>query len=318
MSIYTGRQINFGIWIEATRGETATNQYWIPKTNMDFDDKIETKEITSSLGDKLDVSNIELTKQWGEGNIETEASAKALWFFFLTSLWNVQSAAEGSLYKHTFKIKNDGPNPSATIFIEEPNGQFSYPLALISDFTLNAAVGDPVTATASFKSKKAVSRTDLTPTYIADELFNTKNATIKFAENVSDLPTAELTCIESVELNIQKENIEQFCLNYGNEPKDIIDGPISITGSVVATFEADSFYKNYALDGKEFAFEMELLNNDETQSLKITTPKAKFTEYSRDKWNDDIVKVNLNFKVFKNSSLDAITVELVNDLPAYN
>ena len=78
MSIYTGRQINFGIWIEATRGETATNQYWIPKTNMDFDDKIETKEITSSLGDKLDVSNIELTKQWGEGNIETEASAKAL------------------------------------------------------------------------------------------------------------------------------------------------------------------------------------------------------------------------------------------------
>ena len=41
MSIYTGRQIHFWIWIEQTRWTQAANAMWVPKTSMDFDDKIE-------------------------------------------------------------------------------------------------------------------------------------------------------------------------------------------------------------------------------------------------------------------------------------
>nr|DAT00709.1 MAG TPA: hypothetical protein [Caudoviricetes sp.] len=31
-------------------------------------------------------------------------------------------------------------------------------------------------------------------------------------------------------------------------------------------------------------------------------PKVKFTDYGRDKDNDNLVKVNLNFKAFQNES----------------
>ena len=325
MSIYTGRQIHFWIWIEQTRWTQAANAMWVPKTSMDFDDKIEITENTSSIWNKIDVSWLELTKQWWEGSVETVASANSIWNFLLCALWkDTVSTIDAGLneYAHTFTIENSEPNPSATIFTKEPNWDFYYPLALISDFTLSAAVGEDITASASYMSKKAVA-TSLNPTYNEDFTFTTKNATIKIAETVAELDTAPLACIESIELQITKENIEQYCLNYGNEPKDIVDWKISISGSLVATF-SNNDYKNLALDWKQFAMKIEL--EDESgfakvwfyPSITITIPKAKFNDYWRDKWNDDIVKVNLSYKAFQNDSQnEAIEVVLVNNTPTY-
>ena len=56
----------------------ASKILWTPKTSLDFDDKIEVTEITDSIGSKLDVSGLELTKQWGEGSVETQASANSI------------------------------------------------------------------------------------------------------------------------------------------------------------------------------------------------------------------------------------------------
>jgi hypothetical protein len=44
------------------------------------------------------------------------------------------------VFSHLFTINNDSVNPSLTIFTKEPNGDFHYPLALISSLSISAQV----------------------------------------------------------------------------------------------------------------------------------------------------------------------------------
>lgn len=326
MSKYTWRQIHAGVGIETIRWTKASAITWLPKTSFDFDDKIETKEDTSSLGTKLDVADIEITREYAEWNIEMKASANNIWNFLYSILWKkvTSTVVASKVFSHLFTINNDSENPSLTIFTKEPNGDFHYPLALINSLSISAQVWEPIMITASFKSKKAVSD-NLTATYVTDYPFKASHSKFKVADKETGLNTASLACIESFELVISKENIETFCLNNWNEPVDILDWKIWITWSITAVF-SDNDYKNKALNWKEFA----LLFALEDQSVKIwnengkhpllefTLPKVKFTDYWRDKDNDNLVKVNLNFKAFQNESgVEPIKVRLQNWISNY-
>ncbi len=177
---------------------------------------------------------------------------------------------------------------------------------------------------ASIKSKKGVAD-NLNATYETDYIFKASHSKIKIAETESGLATAPIDCIESFELTITKDTLETFCLNNWNEPVDILDWKIGINGSITAVFK-DNKYKDLALNGKQFAllFSLEDQNtkiagvNGKFPLLEFILPKVKFVDYWRDKWNDDIVKVNLNFKAFKNESgVEPIKIKLQNGKSDY-
>ena len=326
MSKYTWRQIQVWVGIETIRWTKSSNITWLPKTSFDFDDKIETKEDSSSLWTKLDVSDIEITREYAEWNIEMKAGANNIWFLLYSILGKKKTSivVPDKVFSHIFTINNDSENPSLTIFTKEPNWDFHYPLALIESLTLSAQVWEPITITASFKSKKWVTD-NLNTTYSTDYVFKAIHSKFKVTDKEADLNGARLACIESFELVISKENLETFCLNNWNEPIDILDGKIWITWSITAVF-SDNDYKNKALNWREFA----LLFSLEDQTVKIWNetgkhpllefilPKVKFTDYGRDKDNDNLVKVNLNFKAFQNESgVEAIKVKLQNWVSNY-
>lgn len=326
MSKYTWRQIHAWVGIETTRGSKAGKITWLAKTSFNFDDKIETKEDSSSLGWKIDISDIEVVKEYAEGNIEMRASANNIWNFLYAILGKkaTTTVVPSKVFSHLFTINNDSVNPSLTIFTKEPNGDFHYPLALISSLSISAQVWEPINITASFKSKKWVAD-NLTATYETDYSFKASHSKIKIADKEAWLNSASLACIESFELNISKENIETFCLNNWNEPVDILDWKIWITGSITAVF-SDNDYKDKALNWKEFALLFGLEDksvkiadeNEKFPTLEFILPKVKFTDYGRDKGNDNLVKVNLNFKAFQNESwVEPIKVKLQNWVSNY-
>jgi len=327
MPKYTGRQIHIWVWIESTRGTKATNITWFPKTSFDFDDKIETKEDESSLWSKIDISWVEIVKEFAEGNIEMKASANNIWNFIYSILWKKRTTkiVDNKVFSHIFTINNDSDNPSLTIFTKEPNWSYVYPLALISNLTISAQVGEPIKVTATLKSKKWVSETIVDPVYVTDYIFKASHSNIKIAEKESDLAAASPACIESFELTISKESIEAFCLNNWNEPVDILDWKIWVTWSITAVF-SNNDYKDKALNWKEFALLFWLEDKNTTiageagkyPNIEFTFPKVKFTDYSRNKGNDELVKVSLNFKAYQNESwVEPIKVKLQNWVANY-
>lgn len=326
MSKYTWRQIHFWIWTETTRGTKATTKVWMPKTSFDFDDKIETQEDEASLGSKIDISGIEVVKKYAEWSIEQKVWANSIGYFLNAILWNTTTevVTASKVFSHLFKIKNDGNNPSLTIFTKEPNGDFSYPLALIESLTISAEVWNFITINVSFKSKVGETATH-TATYWTDYQFKAKHSELKIADNEAWFTSAPLACIESFELAITKENLELFCLNNWNEPADILDWKIGITWSLTAVF-SDLDYKNKALNDKEFAIYFALKDTEtkiagvtwKNPSLEFIIPKTKITDYGRDKSNDSIVKVNLSWKVYQNESwVEPIKVKLQNGVSTY-
>lgn len=326
MSKYVWRQIHVWVGVESTRWTKATTKAWFPKTSFDFGDKIETIEDEASLGLKLDVSDIDVSKHYGQWSMEGKVQANSIGYFLLAMLGQkvTTTVTAGKVFEHIFTINNTGSNPSLTIFTKEGNGDYNYPLALIENLTLNATVWNHITVNVSFKSKKG--KTDnLTATYETDYPFKAKHSEFRIADDEAWLVTAPVACIESFELQITKENIEDFCLNAGNEPIDILDGKIGITWSITAVF-ADEGYRNIALNGTQKAFQFSLEDDTtdiantawKTPLLEFTLPKVKFTDYGRDTSNDSLVKQNLSFKVFQNdSSTEAIKVKLRNGKSNY-
>lgn len=327
MPKYTGRQIHIWAWIESTRWTKATTTTWLAKTSFDFDNKIETKEDESSLGSKIDISWVGIIREFAEGNIEMKASANNVWLFLYSILGKKKTSTivASKVFSHLFTINNESENPSLTIFTKEPNGDYHYPLALISNLSISAQVWEPITLNISLKSKKAVTDTITTANYETDYIFKGSHSKIKIAENENALTSSPLACIESFELVISKETIEDFCLNNWNEPTDFLDWKIWITWSITATF-SNNDYKDKALNWQEFALlfwlEDQTINiwweSEKHPSLEFILPKVKFTDYWRSKGNDELVKVNLNFKAYQNeSSVEPIKVKLQNWVSNY-
>lgn len=323
---YTWRQINVWLGIETTRWTKSSTIAWFPKTNANFQDKIETIEDESALGLKIDTSDIDIARHYAEWSLEWKVQANNIWYLLYSILWNktTTTITASKVFSHLFKIENSWNNPSLTIFTKEWNGDYNFPLAIINSLTINATVWESITVSANFKSKKGVSDT-LTTTYWTDYPFKAKHSTFKIANDKVWLTSAPVACIESFELTITKETLEDYCLNNGNEPIDITDGKIGITWSITAVFN-DNNYKDIALNGTQKAMEFSLEDTAtdiaweawKNPLIKFVMPKVKFTEYWKDMSNDSLVKQNLSFKVFQNTSdIEAIEVTLQNGQTNY-
>ena len=327
MAKYIWRQIDIWFWVEGTRGTKATNIHWTPKTSFDFWDKIEVIEDESALWLKLDTSNIDIAKKYGQWTIEGKLSANSIGYLLYSMLWNKVTTEQvaGKVFEHLFTINNESNNPSLTIFTNEPNGDFYYPLALIESLTISANVWEFINVSATFKSKMGVSET-LTASYETDYQFKARHSLYKLANVESWLASANEGCIESFELNFTKENIESYCLNSDNEPIDIIDWKIGITWSITTVYNDKATYREPSLAWTQKSI-MFALEDDSVEIegefwayplVEFVLPKIKFTDYQRDNSNDDIVKENISFKVIQNdSTTEAIKVTVQNSTADY-
>lgn len=66
MSKITGRSVSIGFGKETTRGTAVPASVWFPKTDISFDEKIETLVKEQSIGSIMDATGHEVVKTWSE------------------------------------------------------------------------------------------------------------------------------------------------------------------------------------------------------------------------------------------------------------
>jgi len=322
---YTWRSVNVGLWIETIRGTVTPPITWQPKTDFDYETRVERTEDEASLGVKADSQDSFITKIYGDG--EVKSNVYVTWIgYWLYSLLGKETVTEvvTDVYDHLLQVNHLSESPSITLAVSEPNGDYAFPLWFITSFTLSVS-REEASMSIALSSKAGIKQwSSYNPAYVQDYQLKPKNSLFKLADNLAGLSGVNPQCIKSFEITIERTSIEDYCLSQGEWVMDYLTGQYSITGSITATYNDEATFKIPAQSDIAKACSFELTDSQvnigggENPSIKFTLPKVKFIEFSRNISNGEIIEQTANFKAFYDATTGKyIDVNLVNNHPTY-
>ena len=324
MSKFIGRLVDIGITKEAVRGTAETTaSFWLPKVSLSYDDDIEQVHDESSIGVIEDSPNAAITGKYASGDIEGNITDKSFGLLLLSVLGAVSTTgpAETSVYTHTFSVSEGAQHQSLTLFLNDPNQDYKYPLAVIDGLELDAMIGKFATYKASFRSKVGATGS-FSPSYTAENYFLPQHGSFKYASALSGLTGASAFAIRSVKLKINK-NVEDDRKLGSLDPVDILNKQFAVEGSLEFVYNDQTFKTEMLADTAE-AVRIRLTNSDVTigstlhPQITIDLAKVKFSKFVKKYANNDIVTASVDFKAFYSlSDAKMITVELITTQTAY-
>jgi hypothetical protein len=323
MTKFIGRLADIGIAKETSRGtaESAAT-FWLPKTSLTYDDTIEQVVDESNMGVIEDSPNAAVIAKSGEGSIEGNIGAKSFGLLLLSALGGVStSGPSDSAYTHTFSVLESAQHPSLTLFLDDPNQDYKYALAMLDTLEIDVLIGAFAKFVASFRSKVGATAT-LTPSYSAEDNFLPQHGSLIYASALSGLGFGTAFNIRSLKLKIEK-NIEDDRNIGSTDPTDILNKQFSITGSVEFVF-TDNTFKSDMLADTAKAIRLQLSNSDVTigssthPKLTFDLAKVKFSNFKRNYDNNSIVTATADFKGFYSlSDAKMVAAVVINTQSSY-
>lgn len=317
-----GRKIEVGIGKEASRGTKVTPSFWVPKYEVNIQDKKKYIDNEQSIGVIADTDGSAIVQEWAEGDITGKIASDNFGLFLLATLGNSFSTDKETTVKdHTFELLNSNQHQSLTIECKNDNEQLAYALGVINALKITADVGKFVEFSASFFAKKGVASSS-TPAYSSENEFIAKNASVKFADTLSGLDSASSTPMKSVELSIEK-NIEPEDVLGSNEPLNYFNKQTSIEINIESLY-TDTTLEAYFKNGTSKAMRIDIINSDVTigassnPALRIDLPKVSFPDWALSGANDELVAQTLKLKAhYSQSDSKFITAILTNETYSY-
>ncbi len=324
MTKFIGRLADIGIAKEASRGtaESAAS-FWLPKVSLSIDDGIEQAIDESSVGVIEDSPGAAVIAKFAEGEIEGNLYDKSFGLILLSALGGVStgSAQETTVYPHTFSVLQSAQHPSLTLFLDDPNQDYKYALAMLQSLDLDVMLGQYARYKASFRSKVGATAT-LSPSYTEENHFLPQHGSLKVASDLSGLGAASTIDIRSVKLTISK-NVEDDRKVGSVDQADILNKELSVEGSLELVFN-DNTFKTQMLADTAQAMRIRLTNTDVTigstlnPQLTIDLAKVQFSSFERGYGNGDVVTATVDFKAFYSiADAEMLTAELINTQSSY-
>jgi len=324
MAKILGRTGAIGIGKETTKGTAVVPTYWIPVQSYSHDDKAEHVKNDSVMGRIEEYNAAHLIKKWGEGDYEGKIFLNSvgaeLTALFGKAPTSTQRATSG-VYDHAFSLQNDNDHKSLTLSYKDALQALSWPLGMIDTWSLDVAVDDYVKRSLSIKSKKSETAT-LTPAIANEVEFIPKNVSFKMASAQSGLAAASAINVTSFNLEVSK-NVEELYVLGNEEPHDIINKQVGVTGSVEMYFESTT-YRDYYFANTHRAIRLDMtdvatdLGSGHNPQLYFDLNEVVFDEFERGWDPNDPLKQTLNFEALYNLADAAmITARLTNLVTSY-
>lgn len=324
MPTHIGRLEGYGVGKETTRGTAIAPVTWVHQTEANFENTIESVMDESALGVLMTTSESVKTKQFAEGTIAGIATDTSIGYFLLSLLGNPTSAETSGTgaYEHTFTMDNTNSKPSITISKSTPIEDLAFANAMVSALNITGNVGEAVNMSAELRAKASESAT-LSKSYAEQNKFYVKNATIKFADTVAGLDSADGECMDTFDIALTQELEDSFCLTSWVDLGDIYNKGFSIDGNfwkkkTSNTLESWVNNKTQKAMRIEFIDTSKTIGVEDNPTVQINLSKVTFEDHSSDGWLDDIMMENVNFKAHYDLSTSSdIEVKLINELSTY-
>ncbi|MCK5015454.1 MAG: hypothetical protein KAS32_00115 [Candidatus Peribacteraceae bacterium] len=332
MAKIIGAEANIGIAKEAVRGTVETTAtFWMPKAELTVDDKADMAIDDSTIGVIEDARCQAVVNKFAEGDFAGSIKLDFMGLLLLSTLGSVSTSLddpEATVNTHTFNVLQSIQHPSLTLFIADGENDFRHPLGMIASYGISAELDSFIKVNVAFRSKVGVLEGGgLTPVYSTDDFcgFIPKDMEFKVATDVAGLDGASAIGIRTIDFTIEK-NVEDDRVLGSVDPVDINNKQMSIEGSMEIVFDdtiAQAF-KDDMLGDIAKAMRIKMVNSDVTigatsnPTLQFDFNKVKFTEFTRNYGNGDIVTASVSFKaLYKQSEAKMIEAVIINTVDSY-
>jgi len=306
MTKIIGRKFNIGLGKETARGTTVAAAFWIPKMDLDIDDKIDFATDDSSIGVIEDAISQDITKKYSEIAIGGRVYDKSFGLILLSTFGTETSSTlvETGVYDHLFNVGQTSQHTSLTVSAADPNGGtgLRYTLAMTDQLDVEFEVGKYLTFKASMRAN-ANTATANTAAFVAENGFRPQDGTVKFASALSGLTAASAIQVKKGSISIKKNLQDDFII--GNVVAvDRLNTVFQVEGTLELTYEDRTYIDTDMLADLAQAMRITFANTSvligatKSPQLEIDLGKVKIQEVSRKMSNNDVVLQTVKFKGF--------------------
>jgi hypothetical protein len=325
MAKYIGRRVNVGIGKESVRGTGVAPSAFVPKLNIDFDDKANKARSGESFGQIAGTgSQSVVTGRFSEGSLEGEINVNSFGLILLAVFGSSTPTTVDGAYKHTYTLTNSNQHQSLTISVDNPNNAKMFKGCVIDSLEITASPDEIVKFNVGFKGKKGNDTTMLSTNYtISDYKFVGRDLQVKIAADTASLNAATAVSIKELKLTINK-NAEYEWILGTLEPDDVVNKQITIQGQLTINYEDDT-WKTLMTNGTYQALRIYFNNarttigSANTPQLLFEFPVVDFAEWEPKRDNDAVATQKINFTVLYDSDNARFISDahIVNDTPSY-
>ena len=295
MSKHVGRRGVLGVAKEASRGTiVGTPTFWIPRSTISFDDKIEQAREEEAMGRIADSDAAFVTQKMADGEFESNLDDKTVGIILTSLLGASPTTTGGPTYAHTYALSNTNQHKSLSIAYQDPDTTRIFPLAVVDQVKINVEQNAIVNFTVAFKSRVGRDWGTLTADFTGlGNKFLHQHLVVKLASNIAGLSGATAISLKKLELTMSANT--KFDSVLGTvEPEDILGQQFSVEGSLELNKE-DETYRNYMLGGTYRAMDISFVRASNS-SLQFQFPRVDFSSWEQDRTLNEIVSQKINFK----------------------
>lgn len=327
MSKFIGRKFNFGIGREVTRGTGVASAFWLPHTEISFDEKVEQVKDDGVIGVIENQSDAKVVKKYAEGSLSSIVNDDSFGLVLNATFGSsVVTGPSDSAYTHTFSVLQTAQHSSLSINIDEPNASgasaLRFPLCMIDSLDVDFEVGQFPIFKMGFVSNIS-SVQSASPSYTAPDNFKPQDGVIRIADTYSNLATGTSYAVRKASLSFAKNLEEDHNIGSVNVT-DRLNKQFQVSGSLEMVYNDREFADSFMLADLTRALQIKFTNSAKTigastnPSITFKIAKVKFQEIARSISKDDIVMITLSFEGYYSIG-DSKMAEaiLVNDVASY-
>lgn len=308
MTKIIGRKFSIGLAKEATRGTAVAAAFWIPKTDLTIDDKINIVTDDSSIGVIEDAIGQDVTQTYSEGTISGLVYQTSFGLILLgtfgTETSSTQVSGDTTVYDHLFNVGESAQHKSLTVSVADPNSAngLQYTLGMIDQLDIDFEVGKYFTHKTAFRANSNATSTNTT-SFTAENKFKPQDGNVYFASSLSGLSSATAINVRKGTLTIKK-NIEDD-MTIGNiAAVDRLNKSFSCEGTLELVYNDRTQIDTNLIPGISQAMRIQFVNTNVTigstshPTVTFDLAKITYSEVSRTMTNNDIMLQTIKFKAF--------------------
>lgn len=312
-----GRQIEFGVATEASRGSAETTaDKWMRKVTANVVERATHALDDSTRGRLEDGEGRRKVQSHIEGDVEGILHADVLGWF-LANIYGVvnTSTVAGSVKSHVFTLRQNIQHQSLTLFAKDGSVQQStFSNAMINTLEITAAIDDYVRFSASFLAAVAASNS-ASPSYDTEYDFVARDITVKIADSEAGLAGATATKVKDLGIKWDQGLIRDHVVG-AYTPDDIYNARLMIDGNFTLNFADDTFKDLYLGNSAKYmsitiAGEADI-GSGNFPTITIVLNKVQFMDWNRAGGANELVTEPITFRAFYNptdSEQSTVTVK---------
>lgn len=312
-----GRQIEFGVATEASRGSAETTaDKWMRKVTANVVERATHALDDSTRGRLEDGEGRRKVQSHIEGDVEGILHADVIGWF-LANIYGVvnTSTVSGSVKSHIFTLRQNIQHQSLTLFAKDGSVQQSvFSNAMINTLEITAAIDDYVRFTASFLAAVGASNS-ATPSYDTEYDFVARDITVKIADSEAGLSGATATKVKDLGIKWDQGLIRDHVVG-AYTPDDIYNARLMIDGNFTLNF-ADETFKDLYLGNSAKYMSITIAGEADIgagnfPTITIVLNKVQFMDWNRAGGANELVTEPITFRAFYNptdSEQSTVTVK---------